>query len=64
MLEFNLYAVRDIMTGKLINNLTNPRRKFWQRKGDCWAAIQRSPSYRRPHLELVTLKVIEEVNNE
>lgn len=61
MLEFKLYAVRDIKTGKLVNDLTNPRRKFWQRKGDCVAAIQRSPNYKRPNLELVTLNVIEEV---
>ena len=62
MCNFTLYAVRDIKTGKLVSDITNPKRKFWQRKGDCEAAIRKAKS-RRPwyDLELVILNVIEEV---
>lgn len=62
MLEFKLYAARDIKTGKLVSDITNPRRKFWQRRGDCQIAIQKSKRwYPWYDLEMVTLKVIEEV---
>ena len=62
MCDFKLYAARDIKTGKLVSDITNPKRKFWQRKGNCEKAIRyanrRCPWY---DLELVTLNVIEEV---
>ena len=28
-----LYAVRNHFTGKLINTLTNPKHKFWEKRG-------------------------------
>jgi len=30
-----IYAARDTVTGKLVSNLTNPRRKYWDREGNC-----------------------------
>ena len=28
--EFTLYGVMDKLTGKLVNNITNPRHKYWE----------------------------------
>lgn len=36
-----LYAARDKNTGKLVSDITSPRHKFWQRKGDCENAINK-----------------------
>ena len=36
-----LYAARDKNTGKLVSDITNPSRKFWQRRGDCVHAINK-----------------------
>lgn len=63
MSEF-IYTVRDAETGKLVSDITNPRRKYWDRKGNCEAAIQ---SYRRGYsghgnhkeIEMVTLRLVE-----
>lgn len=55
--ELKLYAVRDITTGKLVSNLTNPRRKYWDRRGNAVSAIQNH--YGRKNLELVTFKLVE-----
>lgn len=57
--ELRLYAVRDTDTGKLVSDITNPRRKYWDRKGNAMSAIQRSPHYRRDHLKLVTFNLVE-----
>jgi hypothetical protein len=57
--ELKLYAVRDTTTGKLVSNITNPRRKYWDRKGNAISAIQRAPQYKRCHLELVTFNLVE-----
>lgn len=59
-----LYAVRDTLTGKLCSNLTNPRKKYWQRKPDCISAInhnctERYAGYKPGQLQLVTYKLIE-----
>ncbi len=34
-----LYGARDITTGKLVSDITNPRRKYWDRKGNAQSAI-------------------------
>ena len=34
-----LYAAREIESGKLISDITNPRRKYWDRKTDAIKAI-------------------------
>ena len=57
--ELYLYGVRDTNTGKLVSNITNPRRKYWDRKGNAMSAIQRAPQYRRGNLKLVTFKLVE-----
>ena len=57
--ELKLYAVRDTTTGKLVSNITNPRRKYWDRKGNAINAIQGAPQYKRCHLELVTFNLVE-----
>lgn len=59
-----LYAVRDKNTGKLVSNITNPRRKFWEKKKCCEQAIrnynQRNRRYGlRYDLELVELTFVE-----
>lgn len=40
MLQFNLYAVRNKKTGKFVNNITNPKHKFWEKKGSCETALK------------------------
>lgn len=39
-----LYAARDTSTGKLVSDLTNPRRKYWDREVNARSAIN---SYNR-----------------
>jgi hypothetical protein len=34
-----LYAARDTSTGKLVSDITNPRRKYWDKKGNAESAI-------------------------
>lgn len=54
-----LYAARDKNTGKLVSDITNPRRKFWERQGFCEQAIRNYYAYcykPRYDLELVELK--------
>ena len=35
-----LYAVRDPKTGKLVQNITNPKHKYWESKIVCEKAIE------------------------
>lgn len=43
-----LYAVRNRKTGELVNNLTNPKRRFWEKRGKCMLACL------NPHPDLFT----------
>ena len=62
MCNFKLYAARDTKTGKLVSDITNPKRKFWQRRGNCEEAIRKAKRWQPWYeLELVTLNVVEEV---
>ena len=58
-----LYAARDKNAGKLVSNITNPSRKFWQRRRDCVNAISNYNYYNRRHktydLELVVFELVE-----
>lgn len=72
-----LYGARDIVTKKLVSDITNPKRKYWDKKGNAVKAIEaynRSyanktfPTYsvnRGMHnkIELVTFELVE-VENE
>ena len=68
-----LYAAREIETGKLASYITNPRRKYWDRKANAEKAIN---AYNRRYankefityhenrgmygtLELVTFELVE-----
>jgi hypothetical protein len=68
-----LYAAREIETGKLVSYITNPRRKYWDRKANAEKAIN---AYNRRYankefityhenrgmystLELVTFELVE-----
>jgi hypothetical protein len=61
--ELKLYAVRDTESGKLVSNITNPRRKYWDRRGNAVAAIQnfnmRRAKPKHGKLELVVFKLVE-----
>ena len=35
-----LYAARDTSTGKLVSDITNPRRKYWDKRGNAIKAIK------------------------
>lgn len=52
-----LYAVRDKNTGKFVNDITNPKHKFWEKKGSCESAINRTKR-NKEDLELVELTCI------
>lgn len=34
-----LFAARDTATGKLVSDITNPKRKYWDKKGNAQKAI-------------------------
>lgn len=72
-----LYAARDTVTGKLVSDITNPRRKYWDKKGNAEKAINyynkscagrplKYSSNRGEHnlIELVTFKLVEVKNSE
>lgn len=62
-----LYGARDTSTGKLVNDITNPVRKFWEMRGNCVNAINsynnrtRYDSRHPKHgpLELVVFELVE-----
>lgn len=57
-----VYAARDPKTGKLVSNITTPRKKFWHRKEAAKEAIRNATSGMFPRydsLELVTFKLVE-----
>lgn len=39
MANDRLYGARDTTTGKLVSDITNPRRKYWDKKGNAQKAI-------------------------
>lgn len=55
-----LYAVRDTDTGKLVSDITNPRRKYWDRKGNAIAAISGGiRRHKHKNLKLVVFELVE-----
>ena len=71
MINERLYAARDISTGKLVSDITNPKRKYWDKKGNAVKAIERynrcyanrnlAPYNKGNHgtIELVTFELVE-----
>lgn len=70
--ELRLYAARDTNTGKLVSDITNPKRKYWDKRGNAVSAIDyynRAYANRKlPYsankgehgtLELVTFRLVE-----
>ena len=60
-----LYAARDKETGQLVSDLTNPRRKYWDRRGNAVAAISNynsRRSKRHDEIELVVFELVEVPN--
>lgn len=61
--EMKVYCARDTITGELVSNITNPRRKYWDRKGNAINAINyyngKSVKYKHGRLELVTFRLVE-----
>ena len=71
-----LYAAREIETGKLVSDITNPKRKYWDKKGNAQSAIDcynkgyanRKLPYsankgEHGFLELVTFELVEVKDN-
>ena len=62
-----LYAARCVETGKLVSDLTNPRRKYWDREGNARAAINSYNNHVNYHgrknnhgkVELVKFELVE-----
>lgn len=74
--EERLYAARDTNTGKLVSDITYPKRKYWDKRGNAIKAIDyynrlyanRKLKYscnKGEHgtLELVTFELVEVENN-
>lgn len=40
METFKLYGVINKATGKLISDITNPRHKYWEKKGSAESAVR------------------------
>ena len=60
MANSRIYAVRDADTGKLVSDITNPRRKYWDRKANALQAIQSGRrNYRHKNMELVVFELVE-----
>lgn len=53
-----IYAVRNESTGKLVSDLTNPRKKYWDVRGHAENAIRKHIRY-RPTLKLVVFELVE-----
>lgn len=68
MESFNLYGVLNLETGKLVNDITNPKHKFWEKKGSAESALQKYNNrtvmlgkynigqYKKEQLKVVTIK--------
>lgn len=67
-----IYGARDTSTGKLVSDITNPRRKYWDRKGNAVSAIDyynrsyANRKFAKSHnkgehgtIELVTFRLVE-----
>ena len=67
MSDIYLYGVRDVDTGKLVSDITNPKRKYWDKRGNAQNAIDyynnstktnhNKGKYRQ--VELVVFKLVE-----
>lgn len=70
-----LYGARDTTTGKLVSDITNPKRKYWDKKGNAQTAIDHYNNYyankKLPYsankgehgiIELVTFELVEVPN--
>ena len=53
-----LYAVRDEKRGKLVSDLTNPRKKYWDKRCFAEEAIRKNIRY-NPNLKLVIFELVE-----
>lgn len=40
MADIYLYGARDTSTGKLVSDITNPKRKYWDKRGNAEKAIE------------------------
>lgn len=38
--KLRLYAIRDKKSGKFVSNITNPKHKFWEKRGSCESALK------------------------
>lgn len=72
-----LYAARDTSTGKLVSDITNPKRKYWDKRANAVKAIEYynrayvnrklpAGSNKGEHgtLELVVFELIEVIDND
>ena len=60
MANNRLYAVRDTDTGKLVSDITNPRRKYWDRRGNAVSAMGSGiRRHKHKNLKLVVFELVE-----
>lgn len=52
-----LYCAKDLDTGKFVSDLTNPRRKYWDREGNAENAIKGHLRYHPRHQRLALVKL-------
>lgn len=55
--NFKLYGVLNTETNKLVSDITNPRHKFWEKKGYAESSIKRYhlSKYNKDNLKVVTI---------
>jgi hypothetical protein len=60
MANNRLYDVRDTDTGKLVSDITNPRRKYWDRRGNAVSAMNSGiRRHRHKNMKLVVFELVE-----
>ena len=74
--QYYIYGARDSITKKLVSDITNPKRKYWDKKGNAENAIEKYNKYyankelkpfdnvgQHNTIELVIFKLVEVEND-
>lgn len=64
--DMRLYMVRDKLTGKFVNDITNPRHKYWKYRKSAENAINNyhKEKYKIENFEVVGFDLVEALNND
>lgn len=59
MTNKTVFCARDVTTGKLVSNITNPSRKYWTTRKCCENAIANAKWHDKRQLEVVEYALVE-----